>query len=429
VHVRSSELFGPTSWAFLCLLIAGFGGLLYWLARSRRVAIKAGAGMLAFALASLFGASLVNQYYAYFTTWGSLFADASDSGVVGYNATLGPASANLAAAHPPRQSTSRHDRATVHADEPPAFSAPPPPLLASPRRSDVQASIAISPIALTAKSATGSGRVVQLTLPGARSGITRKGFVYLPPQYFEPAYKNVSFPVVELLHGDPGNPAGWIYALRVPELMDAAIDAGQIGPMVIVMPATFDGSHGQDCVNAPRGQQDDTYLSADVPADVMRDFRVLPQGSHWAIGGLSDGGFCAANLALRHPGEYGAVVSMDGFYSAYSDLAVMDKIFGTGAPAIVENDPSTLATDVDSSLPRFWIMSGSGDALDTVAAQDFREIVATREPIEYVVLRGGKHTPPAWRAALPSLLAWTWHTISGGPVGVGVTALNTATRA
>ena len=76
-----------------------------------------------------------------------------------------------------------------------------------------------------------------------------------------------------------------------------------------------------------------------------------------SIGGLSDGGFCAANLALRHPGEYGAVVSMDGFYSAYSDLAVMNKVFGAGSPAITENNPSTLVTAAEWSLPRFWLIT------------------------------------------------------------------------
>jgi S-formylglutathione hydrolase FrmB len=164
-------------------------------------------------------------------------------------------------------------------------------------------------------------------------------------------------------------------------------------------------------------------LSVDVPADVVHDFRALPQGLNWAIGGLSDGGFCAANLALRHPGSYGAVVSLDGFYSVYSDLAVMDKVFGVGSLVIRQNDPSTLALDVRSSLPRFWIMSGSGDASDTVAAQYFRQILTTREPIEWVVVRGGQHTPPAWREAMPVMLAWTWHTISGGQVGTGTTQL------
>ena len=118
-------MFGPTSWAFLCVLIAGFAGLLYWLARSRQIAIKAGAGVLAFALASLFGASLVNQYYSYFTTWGSLFADASGSGVVSYATGFGHGASDS----PPyltARTVSKHERAVRQFDEPPAFSAPPP---------------------------------------------------------------------------------------------------------------------------------------------------------------------------------------------------------------------------------------------------------------------------------------------------------------
>ena len=258
---------------------------------------------------------------------------------------------------------------------------------------------------------------------GAQSGISRKGYVYLPPQYFQPAYAHIRFPVLELLHGDPGTATGWVYALKVPDLMDHAVDAGKIGPMIVVMPTTFSGPHGQDCLDAPGGQLDATYLSSDVANDVVHDFRALPPGPNWAIGGLSDGGFCATNLALQHRGSYGAVASLDGFYSAYSDLVVMDKIFGPASPSIAANDPSTLVLDVHQSLPRFWIMSGTGNTIDTTTAQYFRQLVTTREPIEYVVVDHGIHTPPAWRAALPGLLAWVWHTISGGPVGTGTIQL------
>jgi enterochelin esterase-like enzyme len=283
---------------------------------------------------------------------------------------------------------------------------PPTPTLSPLPPTDVPASVAISTLALSARRTTGTGRVVRLALAGARSGVTRQGYVYLPPQYFQPAFASTSFPVIELLHGDPGDPTGWIYGLHVPEVMDREIASGKIGPMVVVMPSTFGGKHGQDCVDAPGG---------------AHDFRVLPPGPHWAIGGLSDGGFCAANLALRHPGSYGAVASLDGFYSAYSDLAVMHKIFGVDAAGIRANDPSTQVADVRHSLPRFWIMSGTANSVDMKAAQFFREIVTAREPIAYVVVHNGKHTPPAWRAVMPSLLEWSWNTISGGAVGIGTT--------
>ena len=431
-------MFGPTSWFFLGLLVSGVLALMVWLARAGNVVLKIVAGVLAFAVSALFGAALVNQYYAYYTTWGSMFANASGSGVVGYNRNLAGdpvggrrsgwcgqtrsvRAAQLVA--PGRGRTPYPPPRQFGVQQPVPFSAPASPTPSPLPSSTVAASIAIPRLPFAATATKGGGRVVELALTGAQSGISRKGFVYLPPQYFEPAYAQTRFPVLELLHGDPGAATGWVYALNVPGLMDHEINAGRLGPMIIVMPATFSGAHGQDCLDAPAGQLDGTYLATDVPSDIVRDFRALPPGPNWAIGGLSDGGFCAANLALQHRGSYGAVASLDGFYSAYSDLAVMDKVFGAGSPSIQANDPSTLVLDVQQSLPRFWIMSGSGNMTDTKAAQYFRQLVTAREPIQYVVVNHGKHTPPAWRVALPSLLEWTWHTISGGTVGIGTAQL------
>ena len=82
-----------------------------------------------------------------------------------------------------------------------------------------------------------TGGVQQLTISGAVSHISRVGYVYLPPQYYLPAYRTVRFPVLELLHGTPGTPTNWLVHLRVPQLMDDLISAREMGPMVLVMPA------------------------------------------------------------------------------------------------------------------------------------------------------------------------------------------------
>ena len=400
-------MFGPTSWVFLAALVAAFAAMLYWLVQTSHLWMRITAGVVALAVGTLFGASLVNESYAYYTTWGSLFGAMTGSGVTGYQSDLAPRVAELG--HP-----------TGH-DGPAAV--PSPDAVTPTAAAVVPASVTISPIELHAERGTGAGRVVRLDLPGQQSQITRVGYVYLPPQYFQPAYANVSFPVLELLHGDPGEPAGWLYGLHLPELMDHGIQAGVIGPMVVVMPGTFSGNHGQDCVDAPTGQQDDTYLSVDVPNDVMHDFRVLPQGEHWGIGGLSDGGFCAANLALRHPGRYAAVASMAGFYTPKADAGVFDRIFGKNIAGVRANDPSVLATDQRHSLPRFWLMSGTANSTDTKQMESFRDVLTARESIASVIVHGGRHTTPAWRAALPSLLAWSWDTLSGGPVGTETTNL------
>lgn len=415
-------MLGPTSWFFLGALIAGFSAALYWLVKTPRVILRITAGVLAFAISTFFGMALVNQHYAYYTSWGSLTDNLFGNGVTGYQQELAPPSSKYdehgntpTGDNAPAKGPASSDGITSNDDLAPA---------GSPALTPTPPSVSIGKIAVSAARVSGSGRVVQMDLAGPRSGVVRKGYVYLPPQYFLPAYATTEFPVLELLHGDPGDPSGWIYALHVPTLMDHAINAGQIGPMVVVMPATFRGAHGQDCLDVAGGQLDDTYLASDVPTDVMNAFRVLPQGVHWAIGGLSDGGFCAANLALRHPGKYGAVASMDGFYSVDDDAATLDRLLDHNTSALRANDPSTLAADPELTLPRFWLMSGTGDSFDVKAAAHFRELVTMREPVASLAVRGGHHTPSAWRVALPSLLEWTWNTISGGPIGTQSTTLS-----
>ena len=45
---------------------------------------------------------------------------------------------------------------------------------------------------------------------GQASHLTRAVYVYLPPQYFQAKYSDYRFPVIELLHGFPGQPQDWI---------------------------------------------------------------------------------------------------------------------------------------------------------------------------------------------------------------------------
>ena len=83
-------MFGPTSWLFLGALVAGFAALLYWLTQASHLWMRITGGVVALAVGTLFGASLVNESYAYYTTWGSLFSAMTGSGVTGYQSDLAP---------------------------------------------------------------------------------------------------------------------------------------------------------------------------------------------------------------------------------------------------------------------------------------------------------------------------------------------------
>ena len=52
------------------------------------------------------------------------------------------------------------------------------------------------------------GRIDTVTIAGASTGLTSQGYVFLPPQYFQPAYAHKNFPGVEVFTGYPGHPSG-----------------------------------------------------------------------------------------------------------------------------------------------------------------------------------------------------------------------------
>jgi enterochelin esterase-like enzyme len=160
------------------------------------------------------------------------------------------------------------------------------------------------------------GYTLKLSLPGASSHITRTVYVYLPPQYFQPSYRNYRFPAVELLHGFPGTPLDWITVVGVTTTLQNLLQTGLAKPVVLVMPDANGGrAISLQCLNQVHGPQDATYLADDLPNDISRVLRVQPAGRAWGVAGYSEGGFCAANLALRYPGRFGYSGVLSGYFA------------------------------------------------------------------------------------------------------------------
>ena len=85
---------------------------------------------------------------------------------------------------------------------------------------------------------------------------------------------------------------------------------------VLVMPDTDGGQqYGLQCLNDPGGIQDMTFVALDVPTAIARIARVQPPGRAWGLAGYSEGGYCAANIALQDPAGYGAVGVMSGYFA------------------------------------------------------------------------------------------------------------------
>ncbi len=264
----------PQSTALFLLLILAFVGFVWWMAVARQLALRVLAACLAFVPAMMFGVAAVNKYYDYYQSWGAVIADFSNQGI--NQSPLLPSLNNV---------TSQKFGSVLGGLVNPAV-------------------------------ARQQGYTVRLTVYGRRSHLRRTVYIYLPPQYFQQPYAHYRFPVLELFHGFPGQPQDWINVLGINTSVNNLVRAGLARPAVLVMPDT-NGSRGinMQCLNIPHGPQDSTFLATDVPAYVARTIRVQPPGRAWGLAGYSEGGYCAANLALHYPRTYGYSGVLSGYFS------------------------------------------------------------------------------------------------------------------
>ena len=115
--------------------------------------------------------------------------------------------------------------------------------------------------------------------------------LYLPPCY---ATSGERYPVLYLIHGLNFAEDQW-QRLGASEAADRLIAAGEIAPLLIVMPRDR------------RDSRWDPAFVKDLVPFIDRNYRTLGDREHRAIGGLSRGGGWAVHLGLRYPDQFGRI--------------------------------------------------------------------------------------------------------------------------
>jgi enterochelin esterase-like enzyme len=363
-------LLEPQSTALFILLMAVFCALLACVAVAKQPAVRVFAASLAFVPAMLFGVAAVNKYYDYYQTWGSVAADLSTQG--SYNVPQIPASA-----------TGRE-------------------------MSQILGKVTGS------KTAARDGESVRLTVTGHYSHLTRTVLVYLPPQYFQPSYAHRRFPAIELITGFPGQPQDWINVVGITQTYLTLLHDGVAKPAVLVMPNANGGPRvSLQCLNVRHGPQDATFMAVDVPYALSHTLRVVPSGQAWGVAGYSEGGYCAANLALVYPGRYGFSGVLSGYFvpdsDQYGNPLRQVNPFGHNRKARQRNTPldRLRSLPVNVQIPQFWLGAGSSWHTDVTAATGFQRLLLTRQPgVTLDIEPGGGHDMATWRALVPPMLEW-----------------------
>jgi enterochelin esterase-like enzyme len=236
----------------------------------------------------------------------------------------------------------------------------------------------------------GGGRLITVTVPGTASGLTLEMGVYLPAAYDTPAGATRRFPVIEAFHGYPGSPNTWIRRLDVVRRLDDEMSAGRMAPTVVLFPyQTPRRLLDTECTDLVRGPQTETFLTEDVAAYAIGHLRVRTDRDGWGLIGYSAGGFCAMNLALRHPDRYAAAASLSGD----SDPAI---VIGDGS----ENTTNNVAWRL-RNLPQPRLELYVAWAADDTESRDGSRTVVSlaRSPLTVTAaeLPSGGHSHTVWR--------------------------------
>jgi Putative esterase len=245
------------------------------------------------------------------------------------------------------------------------------------------------------------GRLLDTTLTGPVSGVTLRVWIWLPPQYDEPAHAHDVFPALMLYPGGTG--AGhnsWAgTALGAREFVAAGAANRSTLPFVFVMPEMqVSPTLDTECADLPGQPKVGTFLAVDVRQMVLTNLRVSPDRVAWGAVGTSSGAYCAMRVVYNHPDQYAAVVSIDGYFTIDTSLP------GNNDPTVRAGDPQTIAT---ARPPAVSVLLWSGTSgHDLARARHFLTRVRPPTTAQLRNLPGAQHLTTDMARMIPDVFTY-----------------------
>jgi S-formylglutathione hydrolase FrmB len=252
-----------------------------------------------------------------------------------------------------------------------------------------------------------TGELLQVNIQGQHTGITvSNDYVYLPPQYFQPAYAHAKFPVLLALTGYPGTSWSVIARLKLPTTQEGLVAAGKIKPVVdVIMNSSVAMPRDTECTNIPAGPQVETFFAVDVPEAIDRTFRVQAGAGGWATLGYSTGGYCAVKIAMMYPRQFTLAVSMAGYYEALQDHTTGD-LYGNNLGFRYENSPAWRLQHLPA--PPISVLLDSSRIGENTFPDTVKFVALVKPPMQVytLYLPQGGHNFGTWGRELPPSLIW-----------------------
>ncbi|MCB5165999.1 esterase [Streptomyces bambusae] len=250
------------------------------------------------------------------------------------------------------------------------------------------------------------GQIQKIVLTGERSKIASPGYVWLPPEYFQPRYAKEDFPAAVVLTGYPGIAENLIKGLDYPMTAYKQAKAGTMKPMILVMMRpTVAPPRDTECVDIPGGPQTETYFAKDVPQAVRESYRVGDKPQNLAFVGNSTGGYCALKMGIHHPDTFGVAVGLSAYYKAADDPTTGDLFHGDEA---LEKRADVLKSlKAKSPTGTSFLVTTSKKGEDNLkGTRQFIAGVKSPDRVSSITLENGGHNFNTWRREIPPMLNW-----------------------
>lgn len=157
----------------------------------------------------------------------------------------------------------------------------------------------------------------------------------------------------------------------------------------------------------------ETYALVDVRRAMVDQFKVTAEPRHWAIAGLSEGGMCALNIALRHPGAFTAIGNFSGEPrpALRSPGETLRVLFGGSRSREGAYDPNRFLRRYRYPHKHVMFVIGTQDQGRRATVE--QAVLARRAEmhIRFRLVKGG-HTFRVWRTAYAEFLPFAWSVLS-----------------
>lgn len=249
-----------------------------------------------------------------------------------------------------------------------------------------------------------TGKRVTASFPSTALGQRRSVEVQLPPGYAQAAAAGRRFPVVYLLHGNPGN-ASQLFRIGAADVAeDTLLARGRVRPMILVVPDGRSSGFGAhtEWANARAGRWESFLL--EVVRFIDAHFATLADRRHRVLAGLSEGGFAAANVALHRVHTFGGFQSWSGYFRETST----GPFQGLPARTIAANSPALYAPRLARMIRRLglqaFLYQGTQQRHGAGEIRAFAAELRAAGAHVGVGLYGGGHDWALWRAQMPHML-------------------------